>query len=241
MREVSVDRFSRVGRTATPRGGESPRPPPRPQRYVRPNRDLSSCFDARGRLPTTHGPTDSRFSSPSSHDPAPHRPRISHVRYWGLMSILQLIRLELSRWRGRLLSRSGGLCATCGALCCADCVELELGWTTPRAVCHACPRARHRRNATVARSGLGRRRRRPCGPGGVDFHGQLARPYRSGAATQSRDVRERPRLYLTGAHRRQKPYFLPPAVTLPALPPATRSLKNATCGRIARPHRVRNG
>jgi len=37
---------------------------------------------------------------------------------------------------------AAGLCATCGALCCADCVELELGWTTQRAVCHACLRAR---------------------------------------------------------------------------------------------------
>jgi len=37
---------------------------------------------------------------------------------------------------------AAGLCATCGALCCADCVELEMGWTTQRAVCHACWRER---------------------------------------------------------------------------------------------------
>jgi len=37
---------------------------------------------------------------------------------------------------------AAGLCATCGALCCADCVELELGWPTQRAVCHACLRDR---------------------------------------------------------------------------------------------------
>lgn len=37
---------------------------------------------------------------------------------------------------------AAGLCATCGALCCPDCVELEMGWTTQRAVCHACLRER---------------------------------------------------------------------------------------------------
>lgn len=33
---------------------------------------------------------------------------------------------------------AAGMCAECGALCCADCVELRLGWTRQRAVCRAC-------------------------------------------------------------------------------------------------------
>lgn len=37
---------------------------------------------------------------------------------------------------------AAGVCATCGALCCADCVELELGWTQQRAVCRDCLRER---------------------------------------------------------------------------------------------------
>ena len=35
---------------------------------------------------------------------------------------------------------AAGLCATCGALCCADCVELVPGIITPRAVCRSCVR-----------------------------------------------------------------------------------------------------
>lgn len=37
---------------------------------------------------------------------------------------------------------AAGLCATCGALCCADCVELVRGISiiTPRAVCRSCVR-----------------------------------------------------------------------------------------------------
>ena len=34
-----------------------------------------------------------------------------------------------------------GACAGCGALCCADCVELARGVITPRAVCRSCLRA----------------------------------------------------------------------------------------------------
>ena len=30
---------------------------------------------------------------------------------------------------------AAGMCAGCGTLCCADCVELTMGWTTQRAVC----------------------------------------------------------------------------------------------------------
>lgn len=33
---------------------------------------------------------------------------------------------------------AAGLCATCGALCCGDCVELVMGLTTHRAVCRSC-------------------------------------------------------------------------------------------------------
>lgn len=44
---------------------------------------------------------------------------------------------------------AAGLCADCGALCCADCVELVLRFTSRRAVCTAClaaePAARARR------------------------------------------------------------------------------------------------
>jgi len=36
-----------------------------------------------------------------------------------------------------------------GALCCSECVELEMGWTTRRAVCHAC--LRERADTPVAR------------------------------------------------------------------------------------------
>ncbi len=34
-----------------------------------------------------------------------------------------------------------GMCAECGALCCGDCVELVMGWTTQRAICDSCVRA----------------------------------------------------------------------------------------------------
>ncbi len=33
---------------------------------------------------------------------------------------------------------AAGLCAECGALCCGECVELVMGWTTRRAVCSPC-------------------------------------------------------------------------------------------------------
>ena len=35
---------------------------------------------------------------------------------------------------------AAGPCATCGAICCGDCVELVMGLTTQRAVCHSCLR-----------------------------------------------------------------------------------------------------
>lgn len=33
---------------------------------------------------------------------------------------------------------AAGVCAECGALCCGDCVELVMGWTTRRAICASC-------------------------------------------------------------------------------------------------------
>ena len=33
---------------------------------------------------------------------------------------------------------AAGSCAVCQALCCGNCVELVMGLTTRRAVCHAC-------------------------------------------------------------------------------------------------------
>jgi hypothetical protein len=36
---------------------------------------------------------------------------------------------------------AAGMCAECGALCCADCVDLVMGWTTRRAVCNHCSEA----------------------------------------------------------------------------------------------------
>jgi len=33
---------------------------------------------------------------------------------------------------------AAGMCARCGALCCGDCVELVMGWTTQRAICSNC-------------------------------------------------------------------------------------------------------
>jgi len=36
---------------------------------------------------------------------------------------------------------AAGMCAECGALCCADCVELRLGLTRERAVCRVCLQA----------------------------------------------------------------------------------------------------
>jgi hypothetical protein len=35
---------------------------------------------------------------------------------------------------------AAGICAVCGALSCADCVELVRGIITPRAVCRSCVR-----------------------------------------------------------------------------------------------------
>lgn len=43
---------------------------------------------------------------------------------------------------------AAGMCAECGALCCADCVDLVMGWTTRRAVCSHCAES----NATTASS-----------------------------------------------------------------------------------------
>jgi hypothetical protein len=33
---------------------------------------------------------------------------------------------------------AAGPCAACGAICCGDCVDLVMGLTTRRAVCHSC-------------------------------------------------------------------------------------------------------
>jgi hypothetical protein len=33
---------------------------------------------------------------------------------------------------------AAGMCAECGALCCADCVDVVMGWTARRAVCRNC-------------------------------------------------------------------------------------------------------
>ena len=33
---------------------------------------------------------------------------------------------------------AAGVCADCGALCCADCVEIVMRFTSRRAVCHSC-------------------------------------------------------------------------------------------------------
>lgn len=33
---------------------------------------------------------------------------------------------------------AAGMCAACGALCCADCVELVMGLTRRRAICRGC-------------------------------------------------------------------------------------------------------
>jgi len=35
---------------------------------------------------------------------------------------------------------AAGQCASCGALCCADCVELVSVLVTPRAICRSCVR-----------------------------------------------------------------------------------------------------
>lgn len=35
---------------------------------------------------------------------------------------------------------AAGMCAECKALCCADCVELRLGWTREQAICRVCLR-----------------------------------------------------------------------------------------------------
>lgn len=39
---------------------------------------------------------------------------------------------------------AAGFCAACGALCCGDCVELVMGLTSQRAVCHDCLAKGHR-------------------------------------------------------------------------------------------------
>lgn len=39
---------------------------------------------------------------------------------------------------------AAGPCASCGALCCGDCVELVMGLTTQRAVCRSCSEKGHR-------------------------------------------------------------------------------------------------
>ncbi|MFN8640996.1 MAG: hypothetical protein U0802_04800 [Candidatus Binatia bacterium] len=33
---------------------------------------------------------------------------------------------------------AAGVCADCGALCCGDCVEIVMRFTSRRAVCHGC-------------------------------------------------------------------------------------------------------
>jgi len=42
---------------------------------------------------------------------------------------------------------AAGLCADCGALCCADCVELVMRFTSRRAVCTSCGAAAPPRRA----------------------------------------------------------------------------------------------
>jgi len=37
---------------------------------------------------------------------------------------------------------AAGMCAECRALCCPDCTELVMGWTTRQAVCSSCVRSR---------------------------------------------------------------------------------------------------
>lgn len=39
---------------------------------------------------------------------------------------------------------AAGPCAVCGALCCADCVELVMGLTVRRAICRSCLERGHR-------------------------------------------------------------------------------------------------
>lgn len=38
-------------------------------------------------------------------------------------------------------ARAAGPCAVCKAICCGDCVDLVMGLTTRRAVCHSCVQA----------------------------------------------------------------------------------------------------
>jgi hypothetical protein len=45
---------------------------------------------------------------------------------------------------------AAGVCADCGALCCGDCVEIVLRFTSQRAVCHACLRDAPPRRAAGA-------------------------------------------------------------------------------------------
>ncbi len=49
---------------------------------------------------------------------------------------------------------AAGMCAECGALCCAECVDLVMGWTTQRAVCDSCARTSEAPSSTSARSRL---------------------------------------------------------------------------------------
>jgi hypothetical protein len=47
---------------------------------------------------------------------------------------------------------AAGPCAACGALCCADCVEIAMGLTVQRAVCKPClAKGAHAPGATARR------------------------------------------------------------------------------------------
>jgi len=45
---------------------------------------------------------------------------------------------------------AAGMCAECGALCCADCVDLVMGWTTRRAVCNRCAEAGESESSSIS-------------------------------------------------------------------------------------------
>jgi hypothetical protein len=49
---------------------------------------------------------------------------------------------------------AAGVCAACGALCCGDCVDLVMGLTTRRAICHDCVRKGHRSGDVALRRWL---------------------------------------------------------------------------------------
>ncbi len=49
---------------------------------------------------------------------------------------------------------AAGMCAECGALCCGECVELVMGWTTQRAICDSCARTSDAPASTSASSRL---------------------------------------------------------------------------------------